>query len=209
MHLTVFGGTGPTGQLLIQQALAEGHDVVAYARSPGKLPHHQRLTAVEGLLDDGPAIAEAVRGSDAVLSVLGPGRDATDVPPLVTGTRAIVAAMKAHGVERLVAIGTPSITDPQDGASLKIRLMVAAIRKFQPVAYAAIVEIGEIVRTSGLQWTVVRVPLLTNGPATGSVRARHIGSGGIRLARANAAAFLLDQATDPTWVGGAPFISDR
>lgn len=38
MRLTVFGGTGPTGQLLIRDVLADGHAVTAFARALGKLP---------------------------------------------------------------------------------------------------------------------------------------------------------------------------
>ncbi len=210
MRITVFGGTGPTGLILVQEALTEGHNVVAYARTPAKLPLHERLTAVEGQLDDTRAIAEVVDGSDAVLSVLGPGTNKKDAPPIVTGTHAIVAAMREHGIERLAVIGTPSIPDPEDGKDLRIRLMVKAIRTTQPTAYDTIVTTGKIVRESGLKWTIVRVPLLSNGPKTETVNARHVGrKGGLRLSRTNAAAFLLRQASDPTWVGQAPFVSDR
>ncbi|MFI1212795.1 NAD(P)-dependent oxidoreductase [Streptomyces sp. NPDC020802] len=210
MRITVFGGTGPTGLLLINQALAEGHDVVAYARTPAKLPSHQRLTAIQGQLDDASAIGEAVRGSDAVLSVLGPGTNKAEIPPLVSGYRSIIAAMREHGVDRLVALGTPSITDPADRRELKVGLMVTGIRKFQPMAYDAIVRIGQTVRDSGLKWTIVRVPLLTNGPKTATVNVRAVGDkGGARLSRTNAAAFLLQQATDSTHIGAAPFITDK
>lgn len=210
MRIAVFGGTGPTGLLLIDQALAEGHEVVAYARTPAKLPVHERLTAVQGQLDDAPGIAGAVRGSDAVLSVLGPGTKAADIPPLVTGYRNIVAAMREHGVERLVALGTPSITGLSDGNELKIRLMVNGVRKFQPAAYGAIVHIGQIVRDSGLKWTIVRVPLLTNGPKTATINIREVGDkGGLLLSRSNAAAFFLQQAADSTHVGRTPFITNK
>ncbi|MFJ9706319.1 NAD(P)-dependent oxidoreductase [Streptomyces sp. NPDC101234] len=210
MRMTVFGGTGPTGLLLINQALAEGHEVVAYARTPAKLPIRQGLTAVQGELDNAEAIAEAVRGSDVVLSLLGPGTKKADVPPLITGCRNIVSGMRKHGVERLVAMGTPSITDPADGTDMRIGLMVAGIRTLQPAAYDAIVTNGQIVRESGLKWTIVRFPFLTNGPRTASINVRNVGGkGGLRLSRTNAAAYFLQQATDPSQVGRAPIISDK
>lgn len=210
MRITIFGGTGPTGLLLIDQALGEGHDVVAYARTPAKLPTHPRLTPVQGQLDDAAAIAEAVRGSDAVLSTLGPTTKKADAPPLVTGHRHIVAAMREHGVQRLVVMGTPSITDPTDGKETKVSLMVTAVRKFQPVAYDTIVTIGQIVRESGLQWTIVRFPLLSDGPKTTSINVRKVGDqGGLRLSRANAAAYYLQQLTDTSQIGRAPFITDK
>lgn len=71
MRITVFGGTGPTGQLLIKDALAAGHQVTAYARSPAKLPERNRITAVERQLTDADAVAAAIQGSEAVLSVRG------------------------------------------------------------------------------------------------------------------------------------------
>lgn len=210
MRITVFGGTGPTGLLLIDNALTEGHQVVAFARTPSKLPVHERLTPIAGHLDDTSAISEAVHGSDAVLSLLGPGTKADDIPPLVPGYRNIVAAMRDHSVDRLVALGTPSMRDPYDRKDLGIGLMVRGIRTFQPVAYKAIVNIGQTVRDSGLQWTLVRVPLLTNGPRTATINVRMIGDkGGVRLSRANAATFFLQQAADSAQFGRAPFISDK
>lgn len=72
MRISVFGGTGPTGLLLVQQALSQGHDVVAFARTPSKLPQHERLSVVEGQLDDPVKISAAIVGTDTVVSVLGP-----------------------------------------------------------------------------------------------------------------------------------------
>lgn len=37
MTLAVFGGTGPVGQALVQQALAANHTVTALVRSPEKI----------------------------------------------------------------------------------------------------------------------------------------------------------------------------
>lgn len=210
MRISIFGGTGPTGLLLVEQALAQGHEVVAYARTPSKLPQHERLSVVEGQLDDADKVAAAIAGSEAVLSLLGPGTKAAEVPPLVTGTRNIVAAMDQHGVRRLVATGTPSMSDPEDGKDWKIGLLVKMISRFQPVAYDAIVTIGRIVRESGLDWTLVRLPFLSNGPRTGQVNAHRVGEkGGLRLSRANAAAFVLGQVTDTTYLHKAPVITDK
>ncbi|ETB35007.1 NmrA family transcriptional regulator [Mycobacterium avium subsp. hominissuis 10-5606] len=210
MRISIFGCTGATGLLLVNQALAEDHNLVAFARAPSKLPRHDRLTVVEGQLDDSTKVSAAVAGSDAVLSLLGPGTKVADVPPLVAGTRNIVAAMREHGVRRLVATGTPSISDPADEKDWKVGLLVKLIKTTQPTAYRAIVEIGQIVRASELDWTLVRFPFLSNGPHTGQINARNVGQGGgLRLSRHNAAAFVLQQATDTTYVHRAPFISDR
>ena len=149
MRITVFGGTGPTGLLLIQQALNEGHTVVAYARTPSKLPVHDNLTVAEGQLEGASAIAEAVRGSDAVLSPLGLATIKADSSPLAAGYRHITAAMREHGVKRLVALGPLAMTDPADGKDLRIALMVRSVRTFARPLYDALVTIGGLIRQSG------------------------------------------------------------
>lgn len=209
MRLTIFGGTGPTGLLLVDYALAQGHEVVAFARTPSKLPVHERLTAVAGQLDNVSAINEAVRGSDAVISLLGPGTKADDNPPLVTGYRNIVAAMHDQGIARLVALGTPTMADPADGKDFTLGMMARSLRLFKPAIYDIIMKIRQAVRESGLDWTLVRVPFLTDGPKT-EINVRMVGGkGSMRLSRANAATFLLEQAADPAQIGRAPFISDK
>ena len=63
------------------------------------------------------------------------------------------------------------------------------------------VGIGKIVRASDLDWTIVRVPLLTDAPGTERTNVRHVGNDGdIRLSGANAAAYFLQQPEDTTRV---------
>jgi nucleoside-diphosphate-sugar epimerase len=208
MRITIFGGTGPTGRLLVEQALAADHDVIAYARSPDKLPRHERLQVVQGQLDDAAGIADAVRGSNAVLSVLGPSTDAKQSPPLVRGTGHIVSAMHTHGPRRLVVVATPSAPDPGDGRDWRISALRTAIKLGSRVTYDAIRAIAQTARDSNLDWTIVRVPLLTNGPESHAT-VRRIGEGGtLKLSRQAMARFLLAQASDHTWKHKAPLITN-
>lgn len=93
MNITIFGGTGKTGQLLVRESLARGHTVTAVARNPGKSTFDDpNLTVVHAELDDVEAIEAAIDGSDAVLSVLGPtGR--TKGQPLTQAVDNIIRGM--------------------------------------------------------------------------------------------------------------------
>jgi uncharacterized protein YbjT (DUF2867 family) len=213
MRLTVFGATSLTGQHLIQQALQTGHTAAALARNPAKLAARDGLTVLEGQLTDTQAIARAVKDADAVISLLGPpskqALGPVDVAPILDGYRNVVAAMETHGVRRLVALGTPSITDPADRREPAFSVLVGVGKRIKPGAYRTMVGIGEIVRASNVDWTIVRVPLLTDGPRTERINVRAVGDkGGIRLSRANAAAYFLQQAEDTTRVGQAPLVTD-
>jgi putative NADH-flavin reductase len=75
-RITVFGATGETGKQVVEQALAAGYEVVAYARNPSKLNvSHEHLTVIQGELSDVALIETALKGADAVLSALGPKGD--------------------------------------------------------------------------------------------------------------------------------------
>lgn len=210
MHLTIFGGTGATGRLLVEHALAAGHEVTTYARNPDKLTDdHPALRVVAGELNDAEAIAGAVESSDAVLSLLGPSNQKTPGTPIADGIRRIINAMQTHEVTRLIVSAPFSAPDPADDPNLLHQTMVAGIRRFVPHAYRDIVATAETVRGSGLDWTLVRVGLLTDGPASDHVAAGHLGHGvGVRLSRANFASFMLAQATDRHWSRQAPAISN-
>lgn len=211
MKLTLFGATGPTGLLVTQKALDAGHDLTVYVRDPSKLAVRQGSpTVVNGELDDAEAITSAVIGKDAVISLLGPKRNAKG-RALTLGTQLIVAAMKANGVRRLIATTTASYPDPDDHFSFAFWTAIRLVRLLERNSYDEILGAAQAVHASDLDWTLVRLPMLTSKygllpPAVG-----YIGSHGIRLfslSRNVLADFLLSQLTDEAWLHRAPAISN-
>lgn len=101
MKFLVLGATGATGGLFIEQALADGHDVTAYVRSPARLAPRERLTVIAGDVRDADALAEAMRGADAVISTLGLGRARKPDNLIADSTRAIVEAATRAGISRV------------------------------------------------------------------------------------------------------------
>jgi putative NADH-flavin reductase len=101
MKLTIFGATSATGKHLVKKALPAGDEVNAFVRDVSKLaltPECLKVVCGDAL---NPAQVEnAVKGSDAVLSTLGPkGKPAVMV---AERTRNIVSVTEKHGVKRLV-----------------------------------------------------------------------------------------------------------
>ena len=212
MKFTVFGATGAVGREVVTQALDAGHHVIAYVRNPSKLDvTHPNLTVIAGELTDREAIQRAVHGSDAVISALGPSlhRKATGMP-LVDGTRAIVDAMLAEGVERYIGMATPSLRDPRDTRSLLGLIVPFMGRTFLPRAYRELLAMSQLVTDSPLDWTIARFTRPTDGARTGTVRAGYLGRDRIRasITRADIASFLLDQTTDARFRRAAPAISN-
>lgn len=209
MKLSIFGASGKTGRSLVEQALAAGHEVVAFVRTPSKLPlQHEQLTLLQGDATDGVAVARAVEGSDAVLSALGHTKGSPKDLQTVA-TRHIVAAMKAHGVKRLVSLTGAGVSDPKDAPKLADRVVKFLLQTISGAVLKDAEAHAEVIRSSGLEWTIVRGPRLTDGPRTSSYRIGFVGkNSGLQASRANVADFMLKAATDTLYLHQAPMVSD-
>jgi putative NADH-flavin reductase len=160
LRLFVLGATGGTGQTLIDQAVARGHQVTAFVRSPQKLGAPRgAVTACQG---DPRGVAElegALPGHDAVLSGLdppGPGRTTI----VSECARSTVTAMQGAGVRRLLIVSAAVLFQNKG-------ILFALLRRtlLRNVAEDH-TEMERIVMASGSSWTIVRPPRLTNGPLT-------------------------------------------
>jgi putative NADH-flavin reductase len=220
VKLTIIAATGGVGRQLLTQALDAGHDVTAVARNPAKLPPkvlatgNARLVISDLAAPDPQVLATAVAGTDAVLSALGPHNN-SDAGIAAPGTRAIVTAMRAAGVRRIVAISASPVSttpspgrpdpprhDPGDGFIMRhlgVRIAKALFGK----VYNDVARMEDILRESGLDWTILRPPQLTDKPLTGRYRTAygHNLRGGRSVSRADTAHCMLAVVDQPETIG--------
>ncbi len=204
MKLTIIAATGGVGRELLEQAVAAGHDVTAVVRNPGKLSREVRAVTTDMSAPDPEAMESAVAGTDAVLSGLGPHSN-SDAGVASRGIRAIVAAMRATSVRRIVVVSAAPVStvaspsrpnppkhDPGDGFFMRYLFSKIAGARFGKV-YADLALMEDVLAGSGLDWTVVRPPQLTDKPLTGRYRTAYGQNirGGFSVPRADVAQFML------------------
>ena len=209
MRLAIFGASGRTGRPLVEQALAAGHDVTALVRSPARLlMTHQRLRIVEGDVLDAAAVDSTVDHADAVLSALGQAKGAPrDL--MTVATRNIIAAMRRHRVKRIISLTGAGVAAPQDHPKLMNHIIKLTLMTLSGPVLRDAEAHAKLLEASGLDWTIVRGPMLNEGPHTGNYRVGWVGvNTGARIARADVADFMLKQLTDKTYLKQAPMISD-
>ncbi len=200
-RLLVLGATGGTGRHVIAQAAEMGLDVTALVRHPDRLPAADRRCriVVGDVRSDSAAVRDAYAGHDAVISALGVGQSFTSGGLIAQATPLIVAAMRQHGVRRLVFTSAFGVGPTWQDAPLVPRLFAKALLRD---VYADKAAGEQVIKDSGLDWTIVYPAGLTNGPRTGHTR---IGerlklSGFPRVSRADVAAVLLQQLDDPRFI---------
>ena len=200
MKLTIFGATGATGKSLTEQALAAGHDVTAVVRDAARLavPAHPRLRVVTADVMDPASIAPAVEGADAVISAIGPrGTGPTTV--IQDSVRSIIAAMEKTGTRRFVQVSGSVVADEGESPYMRYLVKPVARRTFLQHVNADMRGGEEQIRGSGLDWTILRPPALTDKAATGTYRMaidRNLPHG-FKVSRADLAACMLALLDDP------------
>lgn len=208
MTLAILGATGRTGRPLTEQALAAGHDVTALVRTPAKLGiEHPALTVVQGDALNAADVARVVEGADAVLLTLGHAKGS---PPdlMARAAQNVVAAMEKHGVRRVVTETGAGVADPKDPGGFGPKLMSGIMKVVAKNLLADSEAHVDAFRRSGLDWTAVRAPRLTNGPRTDDYEVGYFSMGpGHNVSRADVAALMLDLAASDRFAREAPMVT--
>ena len=213
MKLTIFGATGGIGAELLEQALATSHEVTVAVRNPSKLGASRngtRIVTVDLEQPEPNALESAVAGADAVLSGVGP-RPMAKAGVAERGTRAIVGAMQATGVRRILVVSAAPIStvaspgrphppshDPGEGFFMR-NLMTPFAKTVLHERYEDLALMEDVLRASDLDWTIFRPPRLTSGPITGTYRTafgRNL-RGGALISRADVAHAMLAAIRQP------------
>jgi putative NADH-flavin reductase len=210
MKSVIFGANGPTGRLATARALAVGHSVVAVTRRPGEFPiAHSRLTVLGADVHDAASVAEAVAGTDAVVSVLGVPFTRHHVDTYSVGAQNIIAAMRATGPRRLIVVSSTSVHPTRrHRVPLSLRLVEPVITKtIGKSVYDDMRRMESAMRSSGLDWTIVRPSGLFDLPAPTDYVCGPVDPVGAFTARIDLANYLISLASDSASIGRAVVVS--
>jgi putative NADH-flavin reductase len=197
MKFVVLGATGGTGLEIVRQAIEQGHSVTAFVRSPERLkPFANRITIKQGDLLDSAELAKAISGHDAILSGFGPRVPIAkaDANLLRNFASSLTTAMHQVNVQRAIIVSTAFLF--KDSIIPPTYLFG---RLFFPGVVTDASAMERIVMESGLDWTIVRPPQLTDKPFTGKYRVRrgHLPRFGFNISRADVAHSFLKTVKDP------------
>ena len=209
MKLTVIGASRGIGRKVVDYALSRGHSVRALARSADKMGvEAEGFEPIAGDATDPAALARAVEGADAVILTLGVPRDMRALKKTTLfsdATRALIPVMEAAGVKRLLAVTGFGAGDSAAKLSTVERI---PFKLFLGRAYADKAVQEEMIRASGLDWTIARPGILNDNAMSGKYKVLvepETWRQGI-ISRADVAHFLVHAAEDGSHIGKTPAI---
>ena len=207
MRLVVIGGTGRTGRRIVGEAVDRGHEVVMVGRSAESGPVADGAEAISADATDRADLERVVLRADAVITALSIPRASSSPFAAVTGrtdlhshtAEMLVDAMERGACRRLVKISAQGVGDSAPRAGWGFRALVAVSNLGPAFADHALADAR--VQASSLDWTIVRPPILADGPVVGRVEAGEAVTTRTftRLSRADLAKWVVDIVPDPAW----------
>ncbi len=211
MNVVVFGASKGIGLAAVRRALEAGYQVRAFARSASAISdEHPKLEKVNGDALDPGAVRAAIGPDDVVIQSLGislsPRNLISPVTLFSSATRVLVDAMAGTGAKRLICVTGFGAGDSAGRGSFFYQAF--GRQGILKRAYDDKDVQEWIIRRSGLDWTIARPGILTDGPHTGRYKVladpRDWRLG--KISRANVADFLIKQIGSTEYLRETPVL---
>lgn len=207
--IALLGATGQTGNQFLLKVLDKGYNVKALVRNPNKLEiQHPLLEVLKGDVQNPHDVEKLVSSTDVVVSLFGHVKGSADWVQ-TEGTKNIVAAMKKNNVRRIISLSGGALPFPEKDEPKFADKLIRGIMKI--VASKILndsIEHAKVLKTSGLEWTIVRGPRLTNEPGKGTYRVGWVGvNSSTQISRSDLADFIVTLINDTSYDGQMPFVS--
>jgi putative NADH-flavin reductase len=210
MKITILGSTGFVGKVLIKKAIAAGYQVKTLARNPEKLEEiKDKIEIITGSVFESSSIEAAIEGAEVVLSTIGPPqRNPGDPVQYEKAMKNIVSAMDKYGIKRYIHIGGAA---HQGGENEVWNFNRKFLRLFlnlfgKQILVAKHLE-WEVLKTSDLDWTLVRPPRITNEKASEKILADEKRLESLKVSVGDLTDFILEQIDSKDWIRKAPLVS--
>lgn len=207
--IALFGASGQTGQHFLVLALASGYEVKALVRTPEKISQsNPKLEIHKGDVLNIDDVKQVIVGTDIVVSLFGHVKGSPEWLQS-NGTKNIVEQMKANNVKRIISLSGGGLPFPEkDKPKFADKLIRTIMKIAVPKILNDAIRHHEVLRDSGLNWTVIRGPRLTNDKRTGNYRIGWVGvNASTKISRADLAHFILSQVEDEKFNFQMPFVS--
>jgi putative NADH-flavin reductase len=197
-NITIFGGTGNAGKIVVEKLLSTGKIVKVLTRTPSVGPEQRNLRFITGDVLQVTDMQKCIGVDDSVIITLGFNNSSEDT--MSRGTRNIIAVMAEKKCSRLICLSAHGAGESWNDMPDGFKEMVMN----DPVLKASFKDHGiqeEIVKASSLSWTIVRPTEIVATPESGNfaVNSYHDGLT-YQISKYDVAQFIVDELHQNNYV---------
>ena len=209
MKIAILGSTGFVGKVLLEKALANGHQIKTLVRDPEKLGvNKERVEYVSGDVSQSDKLEKTVVGADVVVSTLPPIENGKDPDKSAKVMEDLVAILEKNGIKRFIHLGgAVHGGGTNENWTLGRRLLKMYLNIVcKPILIAKQSE-WEVLRRSNLDWTLVRPPRIMKEKPVGQLAADEKNLASVQVNVEDLVDFLLTQIDSQKWIDKAPLVA--
>ncbi|ASK29062.1 epimerase [Chryseobacterium sp. T16E-39] len=203
--IAIIGGTGKSGKYLVQQLLQKGYPISVLLRNPENFKiENPLIEIVKGDARDYNSINTLIKDCDVVISAL--GQPIGEASIFSDAAKNITQSMISHGIKRYIVIAGLNVDTPFDKKSIRVQQATDWMYKNYPETTADRQAEYEILTKSGLDWTLVRLPLIIQTSERFNMQTSLEDCKGENISATDLAEFLISQIEDRDYIKQSPFL---
>ncbi|MFT3793172.1 NAD(P)-dependent oxidoreductase [Flavobacterium sp.] len=207
--IAVIGGTGKAGKYLVQELLAQGFPVKLLLRNPDRLPiEHPLIETLVGNANKYDDVKSLLQNCGAIISTLGLGQPHSEKNIFSTATGHILKAMEQLGIKRYIVITGLNVDTPFDHKGTHTQQGTDWMKMHFPETTADKQKEYELLSSSQLDWTLVRLPLIEQTLLRNETNVSLEDCPGEKISATDLAVFLIEQLQSGTYIRKSPFIAN-
>ncbi|ANC19548.1 MULTISPECIES: SDR family oxidoreductase [Bacillus] len=205
--IAILGANGKVGKFLINEALEQGFQVKILTRNSKNMPiNNENIEVIIGDARDFSSIQELLQGCRAVINAVGQPKNESYI--FSTVTKHILKVMKEYEIKRYILISGGSINVVGDQKGIVNKMGANLFKLFLPKMMQDKYKELQILQSSDVDWTVVRLPFVIEGNGIGNIKESLVDMPGIKIQNGDIAPFVIKQINSGLYVGKCPFISN-
>ena len=203
--IAVIGGTGKSGQYLVQNLLQKSYSLKLLLRNPENFNiQNPLIKVVKGDARDQSAVDSLINGCDIVMSTLGQPKGEKSI--FSDATKNIIRAMNKYGTKRYIVTTGLSVDTSSDQKNERVKMATDWMYQNYPETTADKQKEYELLLESRLDWTLVRLPLIDLTEEHFPAETNLIDCKGGNISASDLAAFLVSQIGDTAYIRKSPFL---
>ncbi|OQR56594.1 SDR family oxidoreductase [Bacillus sp. CDB3] len=205
--IAILGANGKAGKFIVNHALEKGYQVRILTRNPKNMKiSSENIENIIGNARDFSAIKELLQGCKAVINAVGQPKNEPYI--FSTVTKHILKVMKEYEIKRYILISGGSLNVKGDQKGMVSKIGANLFQLFIPKMMRDKYKELEIIQSSDVDWTIVRLPFVIEGNGIENIKESLVDMPGMKIQNGDIAPFVIKQINSKTYVGKCPFISN-